>query len=51
MRPNFIRQSAAFFKAAPQLATMRRLDDTRAARQPKLRWRPEEREAAKKAAE
>jgi glycine cleavage system P protein (glycine dehydrogenase) subunit 2 len=31
---------AAFFKAAPQLAPMRRLDETRAARQPKLRWRP-----------
>jgi glycine dehydrogenase subunit 2 len=32
---------AAFFKAAPRLAPMRRLDDTRAARQPKLRWRAE----------
>jgi glycine dehydrogenase subunit 2 len=30
-----------FFKQAPRLAPMRRLDDTRAARQPKLRWRPE----------
>ena len=29
----------AFFKQAPKLAPMRRLDDTRAARQPKLRWR------------
>ena len=28
-----------FFKQAPQLAPMRRLDDTRAARQPRLRWR------------
>ncbi|MEQ1617296.1 MAG: aminomethyl-transferring glycine dehydrogenase subunit GcvPB [Terricaulis sp.] len=28
-----------FFKQAPKLAPMRRLDDTRAARQPKLRWR------------
>jgi glycine cleavage system P protein (glycine dehydrogenase) subunit 2 len=28
-----------FFKSAPKLAPMRRLDDTRAARQPKLRWR------------
>jgi glycine dehydrogenase subunit 2 len=28
-----------FFKEAPQLTPMRRLDDTRAARQPKLRWR------------
>jgi glycine dehydrogenase subunit 2 len=27
------------FKQAPRLAPMRRLDDTRAARQPKLRWR------------
>ncbi|MET0545258.1 MAG: aminomethyl-transferring glycine dehydrogenase subunit GcvPB, partial [Caulobacterales bacterium] len=31
----------AFFKAAPKLAPVRRLDETRAARQPKLRWRPE----------
>ncbi|MGE3303066.1 MAG: aminomethyl-transferring glycine dehydrogenase subunit GcvPB [Hyphomonadaceae bacterium] len=29
---------AAFFKAAPQSAPVRRLDETRAARQPKLRW-------------
>ncbi len=28
-----------FFKQAPMLTPMRRLDDTRAARQPKLRWR------------
>ncbi|MBX3430181.1 MAG: aminomethyl-transferring glycine dehydrogenase subunit GcvPB [Hyphomonadaceae bacterium] len=28
-----------FFKQAPKLTPMRRLDDTRAARQPKLRWR------------
>ncbi|MEZ5995093.1 MAG: aminomethyl-transferring glycine dehydrogenase subunit GcvPB [Hyphomonadaceae bacterium] len=28
-----------FFKQAPRLAPLRRLDDTRAARQPKLRWR------------
>jgi glycine dehydrogenase subunit 2 len=42
---------AAFFKAAPKLAPMRRLDDTRAARQPKLRWKPEGADAAKKAAE
>jgi glycine dehydrogenase subunit 2 len=28
-----------FFKQAPKLAPMRRLDETRAARQPKLRWR------------
>ncbi len=33
---------AAHFKSAPHLAPMRRLDETRAARQPKLRWRPEE---------
>ncbi|MEJ0059545.1 MAG: aminomethyl-transferring glycine dehydrogenase subunit GcvPB [Terricaulis sp.] len=42
---------AAFFKAAPKLAPMRRLDDTRAARQPKLRWKPEGNDAAKRAAE
>jgi glycine dehydrogenase subunit 2 len=30
-----------FFKSAPRLAPMRRLDETRAARQPKLRWKPE----------
>jgi hypothetical protein len=30
---------------------MRRLDDTRAARQPKLRWKPEVNSAAKQAAE
>ncbi|MGD9816019.1 MAG: aminomethyl-transferring glycine dehydrogenase subunit GcvPB [Hyphomonadaceae bacterium] len=29
----------AYFKQAPTLTPMRRLDDTRAARQPKLRWR------------
>jgi len=29
------------FKAAPFHAPLRRLDETRAARQPKLRWRPE----------
>ncbi len=28
-----------FFKQAPRLTPMRRLDDTRAARQPRLRWR------------
>jgi glycine dehydrogenase subunit 2 len=28
-----------FFKQAPKLAPMRRLDETRAARQPRLRWR------------
>ncbi|MBY0565786.1 MAG: aminomethyl-transferring glycine dehydrogenase subunit GcvPB [Hyphomonadaceae bacterium] len=28
-----------FFKQAPKLTPMRRLDDTRAARQPRLRWR------------
>ncbi|HVK82246.1 MAG TPA: aminomethyl-transferring glycine dehydrogenase subunit GcvPB [Verrucomicrobiae bacterium] len=28
-----------FFKQAPRMAPMRRLDDTRAARSPKLRWR------------
>jgi glycine dehydrogenase subunit 2 len=30
------------FKTAPHLAPTRRLDETRAARQPKLRWRREE---------
>jgi len=39
-----------FFKQAPKLTPIRRLDDTRAARQPKLRWKPEE-AAAKHAAE
>jgi glycine dehydrogenase subunit 2 len=29
------------FKGAPFHAPLRRLDETRAARQPKLRWRPE----------
>ena len=33
---------AAHFKAAPHLAPLRRLDETRAARQPKLRWWPQE---------
>ncbi|MBL8558696.1 MAG: aminomethyl-transferring glycine dehydrogenase subunit GcvPB [Hyphomonadaceae bacterium] len=42
-----------FFKQAPKLTPMRRLDDTRAARQPKLRWRRGENSgaAAKHAAE
>ena len=40
-----------FFKQAPKLTPMRRLDDTRAARQPKLRWRRGDNEAAKYAAE
>ena len=41
-----------FFKQAPRLAPMRRLDDTRAARQPKLRWRRgDNASAAKHAAE
>jgi glycine dehydrogenase subunit 2 len=31
---------ADFFRAAPRLAPRRRLDETRAARQPVLRWRP-----------
>jgi glycine dehydrogenase subunit 2 len=31
---------AEFFHAAPRLAPRRRLDETRAARQPVLRWRP-----------
>jgi glycine dehydrogenase subunit 2 len=40
-----------FFKAAPRTAPARRLDDTRAARQPKLRWRSERLDAARVAAE
>jgi glycine dehydrogenase subunit 2 len=41
----------AFFKDAPRLAPMRRLDDTRAARQPKLRWRRGANDAHARAAE
>ena len=37
-----------FFKQAPRLTPMRRLDDTRAARQPKLRWRRGDNNAAAK---
>jgi glycine dehydrogenase subunit 2 len=37
-----------FFKQAPRLAPMRRLDDTRAARQPKLRWRRGDNASAEK---
>ena len=33
---------SARMKTAPHLAPMRRLDETRAARQPKLRWKPTE---------
>ncbi len=44
-----VKTDAAHFKSAPHLAPMRRLDDTRAARQPKLRWKPDE--ALKTAAE
>jgi glycine dehydrogenase subunit 2 len=40
-----------FFKAAPVTAPSRRLDDTRAARQPKLRWRSERLDLARVAAE
>jgi glycine dehydrogenase subunit 2 len=40
-----------FFKQAPQLTPMRRLDDTRAARQPKLRWRRGANDAPAHAAE
>ncbi|NDC59984.1 MAG: aminomethyl-transferring glycine dehydrogenase subunit GcvPB, partial [Alphaproteobacteria bacterium] len=39
-----------FFKTSPRLAPTRRLDETRAARQPKLRWKAEE-AALKHAAE
>jgi glycine dehydrogenase subunit 2 len=40
-----------FFKQAPRLAPMRRLDDTRAARQPKLRWRRGSNDTTRQAAE
>ena len=40
-----------YFKTAPHLAPMRRLDETQAARQPKLRWRRGANDAAKHAAE
>jgi glycine dehydrogenase subunit 2 len=39
-----------FFKQAPKLTPMRRLDDTRAARQPKLRWRRGDNNAGAKVA-
>jgi glycine dehydrogenase subunit 2 len=39
-----------FFKQAPRLAPVRRLNETQAARQPKLRWKPEH-AAARAAAE
>ncbi len=44
---------AEFFKQTPRLAPTRRLDETRAARQPKLRWRrkTDDKAAAKHAAE
>ena len=42
---------AEFFKQAPKLAPLRRLDETRAARQPKLRWRRGDNEAPGRAAE
>ncbi|MCB1546741.1 MAG: aminomethyl-transferring glycine dehydrogenase subunit GcvPB, partial [Hyphomicrobiaceae bacterium] len=35
------RGDLARFKEAPRLAPRRRLDETRAAREPKLRWRRE----------
>jgi glycine dehydrogenase subunit 2 len=41
---------AAYFKQAPRLAPVRRLNETQAARQPKLRWKPED-AAARAAAE
>ena len=40
-----------FFKQAPKLAPLRRLDETRAARQPRLRWRRGQNDNAKVAAE
>jgi glycine dehydrogenase subunit 2 len=39
-----------FFKQAPKLTPMRRLDDTRAARQPKLRWKRGDNSAGAKVA-
>ena len=45
------RGEAERFHQAPLLAPRRRLDETRAARQPKLRWKPEDANAAKHAAE
>jgi glycine dehydrogenase subunit 2 len=39
-----------FFKQAPKLAPTRRLDETRAARQPKLRWRRGQNDAGEKVA-
>ena len=42
---------AAFFKASPKFSPVRRLDETRAARQPKLRWKREADPAARQAAE
>jgi glycine dehydrogenase subunit 2 len=36
----------AYFKSAPHLAPLRRLDETRAARQPKLRWKRGDNSAA-----
>ncbi len=39
-----------FFKQAPKLTPLRRLDDTRAARQPKLRWRRGQNDAGAKVA-
>ncbi len=43
--------AAEAFKAAPQLAPRRRLDETKAARKPILRWKPSEDAAARQAAE
>ena len=43
---------ADFFKAAPQLAPLKRLNETHAARNPRLRWKPEHgADAARHAAE
>ncbi len=44
-------RDAAFFKAAPERAPLRRLDETGAARKPRLRWRPEGPIAMRTAAE
>jgi glycine dehydrogenase subunit 2 len=42
---------AAAFRAAPQLAPRRRLDETKAARRPVLRWQPPAPPGAQQAAE
>ena len=43
--------NAAAFQAAPQLSPRRRLDETKAARRPVLRWTPPVKAGAQQAAE